>query len=230
MNCLEFRRQKLAAPRELPAAAAAHRDACAQCAAFDRRADEMDAQLLQAISVPVDGTLVDRVLLNHRLGARKNRVVALAASIVLTLTLGAGWGYLGLAPDQALLEASIAHVMDEPEAFTARNTVSPDDLAAALAPSGAKLHGDLAARVTYLRDCLVPGGYGKHFVVDTDMGKITVITMPNQAVRWKRTLEYHGLVAAIMPATHGSYAIISESKVALLYAERMFERQIAWSA
>lgn len=229
MNCLEFHRQKLAAPRELSTAAVAHRDACAQCAAFDRRADEFDAELLQAMSVPVDSTLADRVLLNHRLGARRSRVVALAASIVLALALGAGGGYLGLAPDRGLLEASINHVVDEPYSFTANNTISGDQLAVALAVSGAKLRGDLAARVTYLRDCPVPGGYGKHFVIATDMGKVTVITMPNQAVLWKRTLEYDGMVAQIMPAAHGSYAIVSESKAALRHAERMLEKQVAWS-
>ena len=89
---------------------------------------------------------------------------------------------------------------------------------------------DVSAAVSYLNDCPVPGGFGKHIVVQTPAGKVTVITMPNQSVMRKGILESGGLIAAVMPAGKGSFAIIAPSRVSLAAAEQTLQQYISWSA
>ena len=63
MNCLEFRREKLANPRRPSEQAQAHAQVCPGCAAFARGVDEEEAQIERALSVPVPEGLSERVLL-----------------------------------------------------------------------------------------------------------------------------------------------------------------------
>jgi Protein of unknown function (DUF3379) len=231
MNCLEYRRLKLGVPAELPAEARDHALSCRSCAEFSRAIDRFEHDLATAVNVPVEPTLADRILLNHRLrGARRMRLYALAAGVLLAAGLGLVFGYRALAPDPNLAAASVDHVLGEPSAFKARQTVSRDELAQALALSGAKLQKNFAAAVTYLHDCPVPGGLGKHLIVDTAQGKITVITMPNRGVHWRLKSQYKGLITAVMPAGRGSVAIVAESEAALAKAEAMLGERVVWSA
>jgi Protein of unknown function (DUF3379) len=229
MNCLEFRRLKLATPRDLPPQARAHALECKACAELARSIDEFERDLEAAIKVPVEPTLADRVLLNHRLrGERRRRLVALAASVLALVGLGLGFGYRALAPDPNLLSASVDHVLGESYAFKATQKVDSDALAQALGLSGARLNKSFAAAVTYLRDCPVPGGVGKHIIVATSLGKFTVLTMPNRDVHWRLQAQQKGLATAVLPAGRGSVAIVADSETALAAAEAMLNEHVAW--
>ncbi len=229
MNCLEFRRLKLAVPRALPREALDHLSECEACAEFARSADQFEAELESAIKVPVEPTLAQRVILNHKLSAgRRARALAIAAGVLLAVALGLTAGYRALAPDPDLITASVDHVTGEPSAFRARQSVADGELEQALALSGARLRAGFAQVVTYLHDCPVPGGLGKHLVLATNLGKVTVITMPNQRVRWSLKSPYKGLYAVIRPAQRGSFAVVAESEQALAAAETLLQQHIAW--
>ena len=229
MNCLEFRRLKLSQPTGLTVAANEHLMTCQGCAEFARRAGEFEVELAAALAVPVPEHLADRVLLNHGLKRDYRATLAgIAAAILLAIGGTFFAGYIFYAPDPVLLTQSIHHVLGEPAALAAQQSVTQGDMAAALAGSGAKLVADLGPAVSYLHDCPVPGGMGKHIVVQTPKGKVTVLTMPNRSVRRKGTLEAQGLVAAVMPAGKGSFAIIGESRSALADAELTLQHHIRW--
>ena len=94
MNCLQFRRNKLAAPRHMPEDALAHALECPSCVDFARSQDQFENQLEVAVRIPVDPTLAQRIVLDRKLKTgRRTRLVAMAASVLLVSALGAGIGY-----------------------------------------------------------------------------------------------------------------------------------------
>jgi Protein of unknown function (DUF3379) len=229
MNCLQFRRTKLATPRQMPNDAAIHALECPSCAEFARDMDRFESQLEVAVNIPVDPTMAQRILLDRKLKTgRSSRVYAIAASVFLVCAVAVGIGYRELAPDTRMVHASVDHVMREPYAFDSKQAVSKDDLKLALANSGAQLKEDFANAVIYLHDCPVPGGIGKHIIWVTPRGKVTLITMPNQKVFWRAEGEYKGLITALRPAGRGSFAIVADNEAALKTAEAMLDQHINW--
>lgn len=229
MNCLEFRRLKLAEPRNASVRMHEHRLSCESCADFARRTDQFEIELSEAIAVPMPPNLADRVLLNHGLKRDfRTRMAIVAASIALLVGTTFSAGYYIYAPDPYLLDQSIKHVSGEPSALKAQQVVAQADMETALARSGAKLVADVSPIVSYLHDCPVPGGLGKHIVLQTPAGKITVITMPNRRVVRKGIMEAGGLVAAVMPAGKGSFAIVAPSRASLAAAEQTLQQYIRW--
>jgi hypothetical protein len=229
MNCLQFRRTKLAMPRQMTNEAALHVLECPSCAEFARDMDRFENQLEAAVNIPVDGTLAQRIVLDQKLkGGRRTRLYAMAASALLVCAVSVGIGYRQLAPDASVLNASVDHVMHEPQAFESNQAVSANELKLALAESGATIKADFANAVIYLHDCPVPGGIGKHIVWETPRGKVTLITMPNQTIYWRAEGEYKGLITALRPAGRGSFAIVAENEAALKTAEAMLDQHILW--
>ena len=229
MNCLQFRRNKLATPRQMSDDAATHALACPSCAEFARDLDRIESQLELAVNIPVDATMAQRIVLNRKLKAgRATRLYAMAASVLLLCAAALVIGYRQWAPDTRVLHASVDHVMHEPNAFDSHQTVSTSDLQSALADSGAQLKEDFAQAVIYLHDCPVPGGIGKHIIWMSPRGKVTLITMPNQTVYWRAEGAYKGLITALRPARRGSFAIVADNEAALQSAEAMLDQHILW--
>jgi Protein of unknown function (DUF3379) len=189
MNCLLYRRLKLVAPRNLSAQAWQHLDSCAPCSAFARLQDAFERDLEAAIHIPVSPTLADRIILNHRLRAGHGpQRYAIAASVLLAVSLALGLRHMILAPDPALIAASVEHVLTERIALERQDVVPDADVARALAGSGAALKKSLGQTVTYLSTCRVPGGLGQHLVLATDRGKVTLITGSENAIKQAETL------------------------------------------
>jgi hypothetical protein len=100
-------------------------------------------------------------------------------------------------------------------------------MTAALGLSGAVIKAAFN-NVTYLHDCPVPGGWGKHIVLQTSAGKVTLITMPSQKVAWSKTRKDQGYIAAVRPAQVGSYAIVAENESAFKAAEQLINQNVTW--
>jgi hypothetical protein len=132
-----------------------------------------------------------------------------------------------MAPDPSLLTASIEHVTGEPSAMNAQQKVSQQEMTAALGLSGAIIKAGFS-NVTYLHDCPVPGGFGKHIVLQTEVGKVTLITMPSQHVAWSKTRKDKGYIAAVRPAQVGSYALVAENESAFKAAEQLIKQNVTW--
>ncbi len=233
MNCLEFRRSLTAQPHIRYAALSQHQLSCPACADFARRTDAFEAKLAQAIAVPVDSSLESRILLKHNLrgNGSSGNWMAMAASVVAAMGVTIGAVIYSMAPDPNLLTASIEHVSGEPQAMTAQEKITQRDMTAALNLSGGLMKANFTnASVTYLHDCPVPGGFGKHIVLQTEGGKVTLITMPSQNLSWSKTRKQKGYIAAIYPAKIGSYAIVAENDVAFNAGEKIINQNIAWRA
>jgi hypothetical protein len=219
----------MAQPQSRNAELDAHSRECALCAEFVKRNNAMEAKLAKAINVSVDSGLASRIMLNHNLkrNHRTGNWMGIAASVVAAIGITIGAVVYSMAPDPSLLTASIEHVTGEPSAMKSQQIVSPQEMSAALGLSGAVMKASFT-NVTYLHDCPVPGGIGKHIVLQTSAGKVTLITMPSQKVAWSKTRKDKGYVAVIRPAQVGSYALIAENESAFNAAEQLINQNVTW--
>lgn len=280
MNCLELRRQLLAAPRELGAEAQEHRRSCAACAAFAEEQQMLEEKLHAELRVPVPEGLADRVLLHIQggpsrshetantagrlrvgggarlgagAGARLDVLAARVAAMIsrapserastsrlsLSMLLGrltrarsprAAWTlrlvataslvaglaiaslYLVALQEDRLTIAVIAHVMhDEPFELAGHTAEDPAALAKVLATSQVHLPSGLR-KVSYLGRCGPPNRSGEHIVMQTALGKASLVLMPGRASIFGVSTLNDGMVAVLMPAPVGSLVVVADSK------------------
>jgi hypothetical protein len=218
MNCIDLRRDVLAQPLRLSGDAQQHVAECAACRAFVERQRELEAELHAALSVPAPDGLADRVLVAH--GIRRRRAPwawALAATIVLAAgILVIGRPHLS---GRALAGEAIAHVHHEPHALRVVERQSPELLDRELAAQGVKLAGALG-EVTFATLCPTAEGQALHLVVRTAEGPVTLLLMPTDPTRRRRTLvESDGMAAVALPAGRGSIAIVAATRAHALAVE-----------
>ena len=228
MNCLEFRREKLADPRRLSPEAAAHLNDCAACRGFAIEINGNEAQLAAALAIPVPEGLAERIVLRRKTGSRFTpRLWAMAAAVLLTLTFGfQQWKEFG---SQEYARLAIEHVMHEPESFTTTRLADPQLFRTVMENFGGELNGSLG-RVRYMKLCPVPEGTGWHIVFETEQGKLaTLILIP--AKRMKNDAEQArvgGWNAVARPGGQGFYAVITDSPDSLGKVDEMVRQRVRW--
>jgi len=227
MNCLEFRRLKLADPRRLTGAARTHANACAGCFAFAQRVDESEALLERALMVPVPEGLADRLLLRQTDAIRpRRRVFALAAGVVFAVAAGAIVRTITPSNDAARL--AIEHVLNEPESLTTfRNAESPL-FHSIVHAFGGEIKEPLG-RVRYVKLCPVEKGTGWHIVLETPQGLATLILVPDQHITAPESATVAGWSARAEPTRRGYYAVVTGSEGTTSLVHRLIEERIQWN-
>ena len=218
MNCIDLRRDALVQPLRLAPEAQAHVDACPACRAFIERQRELDTELYDALRVPVPDGLADRILVAH--GIRRRRapwIWAIAATLVVAV------GISLVAPPalsgRALAGEAIAHVHEEPQSFRLVSAHPPAMLSSELSTQGVRLARALG-EVTYATLCPTSAGKGRHLVIATPTGPVTLLLLPSDATRRRRSLvESDGMTAIAIPAARGSIAIVAKSREQALAVE-----------
>ncbi|GIK25516.1 MAG: hypothetical protein BroJett006_17620 [Betaproteobacteria bacterium] len=228
MNCLEFRRDKLADPRRLSPEAAAHLNDCAACRGFAAEVDENEARLAAVLDVPVPEGIAERIILRRKAQTRFSpRLGMLAASLVLTFAFGLHqWKDTG---SQEYARLAIEHVMHEPESFTSTRLADPELLRRVMHTFGGEIQASLG-KVRYMKLCPVPEGTGWHIVFEAEDGKLaTLILIP--AKRMKTDAEQAqvgGWNAVARPGGQGFYAVIADSPDALAKADELVRQRVRW--
>ena len=226
-HCLDFRREKLADPKRLSAAARAHASECRACREFARRIDGHAAQVEATLAVSVPEGLADRVLLRvHHGDGRPWKLWALAASVIFSLGLGVEQWQPRQTPDAA--RVAIEHVLHEPEAFTDARLADPDSFRFVLANFGGEISAPLGA-VRFMKLCPVAQGTAWHIVLDTEVGAVTLLLIPDATPAsevYRGTLE--GYSAQVLPGGQGYVAIITRSPHTLDKAARMVDERVRW--
>ncbi len=236
MNCLEFRRLKLADPRHLTSVALSHMSGCATCQTFSLEVGEIDEHLATTLDVPVPDGLAERIILGRKTGERlagigglSPRLWALAATILLTVGVMVNWSQDYTSQDYAML--AIKHVLHEPEAFTKTRDVDPAYLRTVMHNFGATLEAPLG-RVRYMTLCPVAGGTGWHIVFETEQGGLaTLILVPTQHMNVplaQATMK--GWTAIARPGGQGYYAIITDSAESLKKVDELVKSRIRWNS
>lgn len=228
MNCLEFRRDKLADPRRLPPEALAHLNDCAACRGFAAEVDENEARLAAVLDVPVPEGIAERIILRRKTQTRFSpRLGMLAASLLLTFAFGfLQWKDAG---SQEYARLAIEHVMHEPESFTSTRLADPELLRRVMHTFGGEMQASLG-KVRYMKLCPVPEGTGWHIVFEAEDGRLaTLILIP--AKRMKTDAEQAqigGWNAVARPGGQGFYAVIADSPDALAKADELIRQRVRW--
>lgn len=228
MNCLEFRRDKLADPRRLSPEAAAHLNDCATCRGFAAEVDENEMRLAAVLDVPVPEGLAERIILRRKTQTRFSpRLGMLAASLVLTFAFGLHqWKDAG---SQEYARLAIEHVMHEPESFTSTRLADPELLRRVMHTFGGEMQASLG-RVRYMKLCPVPEGTGWHIVFETEQGQLaTLILIPAKRMKTdSEQAQVGGWNAVARPGGQGFYAVIADSPDNLAKADELVRQRVRW--
>jgi len=178
-----------------------HLATCAACARFREEMRALDAEIRRALERPPD-------TVRPRSGrpSRTWRQWALAASVVLaSFAVLAVWL---LRPSDTLAREVVAHVQAEPESWLATQHVNAQDIGQALRGAGVAL--DVTSdRVMYAQSCWFRGHYVPHLVIQTARGPATVLILRHEQVRARRSFHEAGMTGLIIPAEHGSIAVLT---------------------
>lgn len=258
MNCFEFRRVMLADPRACLAEYERHRTQCPACAALAQQVEHFESTLHDALNVPVPEGLADRILLGQKIrwrpaGARAwvvslwkavrmpaPRLWALAAT--LAIAVGAVIHYSRLPMDRDELVLAAASVGFSHPAVAAINYVvehesqllregrsgDPDVMRGAFMRLGLNLPAN-GVTVRYLGKCPVPGGTGEHVVLQTPVGKVTLILVPDQPFASRVVVAVRDKTAVAMPARAGGYILVSDSLKDAKLVERLLVQDKGFS-
>lgn len=217
MNCLEFRKAVLAEPRRPGSDAAAHAAQCVACAQFLERALQFEDALARALRVDAPRDLSERLL--EKRAARWRWMAAAAmllAAVALAFLLGAPRS------DPVALAAIDFVVFDEAQAIAVARPADRQVLAGVSRKMRVSLPEQLG-EIHYI--CVYPfaGGGAHHVLVDTPLGKVTLLLMPEVPLASRTTASARGLSAAIVPAAVGSVAIIGESSRGIARVETLLK-------
>ena len=227
MNCLEFRRHKLADPRRLPDEAHVHVAGCAACAALAREVDEKEAELERALAVPVPEGLAERAMLRSRTPPRAWRRWALAAGVVAAL-MAAAWPLVPRNEPQLYARLAIEHVVMEPESFTTVRNADAAAFRAVVQELGGTLK-EMPGTIRYIRLCPVEDGYGWHIVFETPEGLATLLLVPGKHLAAPQTASTAAWNALARPVRGGYYAVVASSAEAASAFDKMIRDCIVWA-
>ena len=228
MNCLEFRREKLADPRRLSPENEAHAKQCPTCAAFAREVDEAERALDRALMAPVPEGLAERVLLHPQRPRHDWRLWALAASVLVAVALGFLVVWEGPTKVDEYARLAIEHVVMEPEAHTVVHDANPDAFRQVVQNLGGSVK-DLPGKIRYMRLCPFGKGFAWHIVIETPEGLATLFLVPGNKPPATQAASVGGWSAAVEPTTQGYYAIVTPSAGATSRFVQMLRECIVWN-
>jgi hypothetical protein len=232
MNCLEFRREKLADPRRRSPEAASHLNDCAACRGFVAEIDDNEARLAAVLAVPVPEGLAERVILRRKAGSpnvatASPRLWAMAAAVLLTLTFGfQQWKDFS---SQEYARLAIEHVMHEPESFASTRLADPQLFRTVMHNFGGEMQDSLG-RVRFMKLCPVPEGTGWHIVFETEEGELaTLILIPARRMQAQsEQATVGGWNALARPGGQGYYAVITQSPETLGKVDELVRQRVRW--
>lgn len=224
MNCLEFRRIALADPRRPGAEAAAHASRCAACQEFLARTLEFEDDLAAALRIEAPRDLPERVLGPRAWTRRTWHRLALAASLAV---VAVALAFLAGAPrnDPLALKAIDFVVFDEAHSVAVAKPQDMRVLDEVSRRMRVALPGELGD-IHYV--CVYPfaSGGAHHLLIETPLGKVTVLLMPEHLLSARAAAGARGLQAAILPAAAGSIAIIGESSRSIERVETLLKAKL----
>lgn len=205
MTCEEARRLIGAAPYTHCLELAEHVHGCAACAEYQLEMLALEANIRRALENPPVGAHVRR-----RMTSRSGW--ALAASILVgILGVFAVWA---LRIENSLAREVVAHVIEEPQSWTATDPASQAEVAEVLRKSGLLLEA-APYEIMYARSCWFRGHFVPHLVVRTAHGLATVLILRDENLGTRETFHGDGLYGVLVPSAHGSIAVLAADRAQL---------------
>jgi hypothetical protein len=205
MNCLEFRRQAGAEPAAAGPEMDAHRRECPACARYQDELRAMDALIARALAVDPARVRKSAAASGAAAAAGRRRFLAIAASIVVGLSVGLV--LLVSAPRASIAREVIDHIAHEAGTMNLVVPVDPGALAGVLDPEGTRLRPGLGD-VTFAARCVHDGRVVPHLVVRMPEGAVTVLLLRHRDIDEPVRVAEQGLAGVVLPAPRGSIAIV----------------------
>lgn len=216
MNCSDARFRMAAEPSARDAALDAHLQSCAACFAYAQDMLDLDGQLRAALAVPVPDIALPSgphavaagtaTPLPRRRPGTVARRFALAASVAgVAILTGLLW--IGV-PRESLAGAVVAHMAEEPDAWSASAPLGDTAVAEVLSRSGVRLDPGMPG-VTYAHSCRFRGRQVPHLVVQSPGGPVTILVLPDEHVAANAAFEEAGYRGVLVPAGRGALAVLT---------------------
>jgi len=197
----------------------AHLAGCAACAQFRSEMRALDADIHRALQRPPE------LARPAPRAAAPWRQWAMAAGAALaTFAVLAVWL---LRPTDTLARDVVHHVQGEPDSWLATQQVSAAELNDALRNAGVALTVT-SDKVVYAQSCWFHGHYVPHLVVQTAQGPATVMILRHDTVRGPRTFSEQGMSGIIVPAAHGSIAVVSRGTGGVATLASEMNQDVRW--
>lgn len=220
MNCEEARLLIGAEPQASAPELEAHVQQCAGCARFREEMRALDADIRRALARPPEAAPA-----RARRQPTAWRQWALAASVVLaTLAVFSVWL---LRPSDSLAHEVVKHIQQEPESWLATQHVDAPQIEEALRGAGVELNVT-SDKVLYAQSCWFRGHYVPHLVLQTARGPVTVIILRHEQVHARGRFEEAGMSGVIVPAEHGSIAVLARGRANLDALAGEMQQDVRW--
>lgn len=247
MNCLEFRRVCLSDPGNNDEGYLRHREECHDCGRYADSTSAIDSKLEDAMRVPVPEDLVNRIKLRQVIQdeqvSRRGRPMqmALAASVVLAVTLGSLFGYRVYTTNQYVSQLAVSAVDHTRMERQGNHFVAEHDnplrqqerFKQVLAAFGGSVMDDeLAALgdILHVQVCALDSidGPVAHAVFRGEQGEVTVYYVYGRKLRDREDFNKGQLKGMLVPAGQGNIAIVGDPGESLVAIADKLEHAIAW--
>ena len=210
-----------------------HLTTCSECAQFQREMIMLDGNIRRALEhTPMTAAPAPVASVTRISSARPARQAkpastwsgwALAASAAVASVLVI-WA---LRPGDTLARELVTHVEYESDSWSSDQPVPTSTTNSVLAKAGVAL--DIGSdKVVYARNCLFRGHVVPHLVVTTSRGPVTVLMLPHENVRRRTNFHEDGMTGVIMPAPHGSIAVLALGSESVDAAAHELQQSVRW--
>jgi hypothetical protein len=236
MNHDEARLLIGADPQTVPPELAEHLANCAECSQFQGEMTALDTNIRRALlqaplgaaPAPAPVISIADARANAQMPARKRAKAwsgwALAASAALVAIVGV-WA---LRPNDSLAHDVVRHIQFESSSWTSDEHVTPADVKDTLAQAGVAIDVD-SNKVRYAHSCMFRGHVVPHLVVSTPDGPVTVMVLPHENVSHRMNFHEDGMTGVIMPAPHGSMAVLMQGNENVDAVAQAMQQSVHWS-
>jgi len=247
VNCLEFRRICLSEPGNREEGFLQHRDECEDCAKYADGVGAMDSKLEDAMRIPVPDDLVTRIKLRQLIQDEQvtKRIrpmqLALAASVLLTVTLGALFGYQIHTTNQYVSQLTVSAVDHTRMERQGNHFVAEHDdpfrqaqrFTQVLASFGGKVMGDeleALGEILHVQVCALESIHGPvaHAVIQGERGQVSIYYVTGRKLKDREGFEQGQFEGMLIPVGQGNMAIIGEPGERLVTIADKLEQAIAW--
>lgn len=233
MDDLEFRRRAYAEPDCRDAEFVAYKKKSSENIKFVEELRLLDEKLKQSLCIQPPEDLVQRIKLQQTLGDHQStrqrlRIWSAAASvllaIVITFTYFAESTQLN---DQEIAANVLQHIYYELDHLQERQTRTLTQVNNILAEFGVNMTGSIG-EVNYLGSCNIANKKGVHMVVQGDTGPVTVMVLPDVALKREQFINDSRFKGLIMPVYKGSIAIIGGQSEPLQSLQEKLTEHMRW--
>jgi hypothetical protein len=228
MDCTDYRRSVMAAPRDPDPRLLEHRENCHDCNLYTEQLLRFESRLDRALRLalpaqagtvtPTEATALlsaqvvpprakSSAAARRSLGLREGWLAMAASALLAFVVAGALWV---AAPGPSLAADVVTHMRGEPDAWRRTDVPVPHS---GLQDVLRNSHLSLAAGagvVSYARSCSFRGHHVPHLVIQTESGPVTVMVLVHEPVPKSVRFDEQGYRGVIVPvAGHGSLAVLT---------------------